>query len=79
MSGNLAEQQLSIFEENNDRTLPVKPVRTEIDFGVSKRPALSATGVQSRIKRLVAEREIEATGSYVKSDGSDPGKQEHRP
>jgi hypothetical protein len=64
MRRNVAVQQVSIFEEAKDVTLPVKPVRTEHDFGVPQRPALSATGVQSRINQLV-RHESDATSTDV--------------
>lgn len=58
MSSNQAPQQLSIFEEAKDGSLPVKPVRTEHDFGVPQRRSLSATGIQSRIKQFVRQEVV---------------------
>jgi hypothetical protein len=60
-----AVQKLSIFEEVDDKSLPVKPIRTELNFGAPPpRPALSATGIQSRIDQLV-RHEGNATSSGI--------------
>jgi FixJ family two-component response regulator len=67
MSSNQAPQQLSIFEEAKDGSLPVKPVRTEHDFGVPQRRSLSATGIQSRIMQFVRQ-ESEATSTGLDVD-----------
>jgi FixJ family two-component response regulator len=66
MRSNQAPQQLSIFEEAKDGSLPVKPVRTEQDFGVQRR-SLSAAGIQSRIEQLVRQKS-EATSTGLDID-----------
>jgi hypothetical protein len=43
----------SIFEDVATERLPVKPIRTERDFGVQQRRSLSASAIQSRIDQLV--------------------------
>ena len=69
MTRNQTPQQLSIFEEVKESGLPIKPVRTERDFGASERRALSATAIQSRIKQFVRQ-EQEATSSAADIDQS---------
>jgi len=64
MSSGQAVRNVSIFEEVDDNSLPVKPVRTERNFGLPQRPSLSATAIQSRIEQLV-RRESKATSSGV--------------
>jgi hypothetical protein len=63
MSSSQVMQKVSIFEEADSDSLPVKPVRTERNFGAPQRPALSATGVQSRIDQLVRhESKVTSSG-----------------
>jgi hypothetical protein len=66
-TGQLA-QKVSIFEKADDDRLPVKPVRTERNFGVPPRPALSATGIQSRINQLVRHESKDTSSSLLDVD-----------
>jgi hypothetical protein len=45
----------SIFEDAEIDGLPVKPVRTELNFGAQQRPTLSGPGIGSRIKQLIRD------------------------
>jgi hypothetical protein len=63
MSSSQVVQKVSIFEETDNESLPVKPVRTERNFGVPQRPALSAAGIQSRIDQFVRlESKVTSSG-----------------
>src|SRR5258708_120772 len=58
-----AVQKVSIFEPADDDRLPVKPVRTERNFGGQVGPALSASAIQSRINQFVRhESKVTSSG-----------------
>jgi hypothetical protein len=59
---------VSIFEEDNGVTLPIKPVRTERNFGVPQRPGLSAKVIRSRIDQLVRHESKATNSSLLDSD-----------
>jgi hypothetical protein len=63
-----ALQTFSIFEETDER-LPVRPVRTERDFGEKER-VLSASGIKDRIDQLVLHGDS-TVGSQSAAPASD--------